>query len=282
VINKNIFGRSMGFGDLTIRTYTGETTLKQVRCVEEVQAFLEYLIELDKISEQNEERKSFKKVLTESTNADKKIFDLENSLRLNANLPGSNTPTIIYHTHWIILLRKILFPSLLIISLILILLFFTANNIPLTNNPFASLLLRMALVASTLWWLYQFFDWRNDQYHISQDQIIDIYRKPFGEEDRKTASLMNIQSIRFERKGILGLLLDFGTVYIRVGDDEFTFDQVPNPADIQNKLFGALEMALVRKKKSELTEQQQRLAGWMDTYHQIKDITKEKTSGNNN
>jgi hypothetical protein len=140
----------------------------------------------------------------------------------------------------------------------------------------------MALVASTLWWLYQFFDWRNDQYHISQDQIIDIYRKPFGEEDRKTASLMNIQSIRFERKGILGLLLDFGTVYIRVGDDEFTFDQVPNPADIQKKLFGALEMALVRKKKSELTEQQQRLAGWMDTYHQIKDITKEKTSGNNN
>jgi hypothetical protein len=128
----------------------------------------------------------------------------------------------------------------------------------------------MILILAFLWWLFQFFDWWNDQYLITRDQIIDIYRRPLGMENRRTAAVSNIQSIRFERRGILGLLLNFGTVYIRVGDEEFTFDNVSNPARVQESLFSVLERSISRLKKSETTQQQQNLAEMIETYHQIK------------
>lgn len=281
---KSILGRSIGFGDLVIRTYTGETILKSVTSVSEVQALLEYLMMLEKTTRRNEEQKSFEKIVNNAVNASNSNLSNKvapSSMSVDPAKNNAYLPRAIYRTHWIILLRKILFPSLLLISLILLMVFFYANRLPLFESSFGFISIGIILIGTFLWWLYKFIDWRNDQYQITQDQIIDIYRKPFGAEDRRTASVLNIQSIRFERKGLLGLLLNFGTVYIRVGDEEFTFDNVPDPARIQEKLFGVLEMSIANLKKSEMTEQQQNMAEWMETYHQVRESKSRGTEINN-
>ena len=283
-IKKSILGRSIGFGDLVIRTYTGETILKSVSSASEVQAYLEYLIVLDKTTRRMEERISFEKILdsrviTNNNNPDTKVAPSSESTGSTGN--DADFTKVIYHTHLIILIRKVLIPSLLLLSLVLLIIFFYANNLLLIESNLGLISVGFVSIGALLWWLYQFFDWRNDQYHITRDQIIDIYRKPFGTEDRRTASVLNIQSIRFERKGFLGLLLNFGTVYIRVGDEEFTFDNVPDPARIQERLFGVLEMSIARVKKSELTEQQQKLAEWMEAYHQVKEKKSRGSEANN-
>ena len=149
--------------------------------------------------------------------------------RLVLSDQNSNLPIIALRTHWIILLKKVLFPSLLITSIILLTSFFAANDLPINGSSLGIILFGLILLSAILWWLYQFFDWWNDRYLVTNDQIIDVYRRPFGTENRRTAPITNIQSIRFERKGILGLLLNFGTVYIRVGDDELTFDNISKP-----------------------------------------------------
>jgi hypothetical protein len=272
-IKKSILGRSIGFGDLVIRTFTGETILKKVVSASEVQTHLEYLMTKGKIFQREEERKSFEKILGSGEFSSSRTSDTMDTQRIESKVSIENNLNFhqsIYHTHWIILFKKILFPTLLLASLILLAVFFNANNLLLFKSSFSFAMVGFLLIGILLWWLYQFIDWRNDQYHITEDQIIDVYRKPFGTEDRRTASVLNIQSIRFERKGLLGLLLNFGTVYIRVGDEEFTFDNVPDPARIQERLFGVLEMAITQVKKSELSEQQQQLADWMESYHQIK------------
>ena len=272
-IMKSFLSRNFGFGDLTIRTFTGETKLKNVPLVSEVQGFLELLNEKDKLSKRLDERKNFQKIVNDTIS-----LEGENSASLNDNtemkdgLEDQNpkSPIIALRTHWIILLSKVLFPSLLMISLILLAIFFAANNMPINNSSLGIIIFGLILISAILWWLFQFFDWWNDQYLITNDQIIDIYRKPFGTENRRTAPITNIQSIRFERKGILGLLLNFGTVYIRVGDDELTFNNISNPSMIQGRLFGILELNISRSKKSEMTQQQQNLAEMIDAYHQIK------------
>ena len=123
---------------------------------------------------------------------------------------------------------------------------------------------------SAVWWLYQFFDWYNDRYIILNDQIFDINKKPFGREERRSASIFNIQSIRFEKSGLAGILFNFGTVYIRIGDEEFTFDQVPNPAEVQRTIYQALQSALSGKKRKELTEQQLRIIDLLEAYEEFK------------
>ena len=60
-------------------------------------------------------------------------------------------------------------------------------------------------------------DWSNDRFEVTNDQIIDIDRKPFGSETRNAAPLEGILGTFYERKGILGNIFNFGTVYITVG-----------------------------------------------------------------
>ena len=273
-IKTSFLSRNFGFGDLIIRTYTGETKLKNVPWASEVQAFLELLVVKDKLSKKLDERKVFEKIVNDTLTTDKNSPDASiDQADENDELEDqyTNSPIIALRTHWIILLKKVLFPSLLIMSIILLASFFAANDLPINGSSIGVILFGFILIAAFLWWLFQFFDWWNDQYLITNDQIIDVYRRPFGTENRSTAPITNIQSIRFERKGILGLLLNFGTVYIRVGDDELTFDNISNPAKIQERLFGVLERSLSRSKKYETTQQQQNLAEMIDAYHQIKE-----------
>ena len=96
-----------------------------------------------------------------------------------------------------------------------------------------------------------------------------MYRKPLGLEDRQAAPIKNIQSIEFKRLGIIGIFLNFGTVFIRVGDKQFMFDHVFNPAEIQRELFERY-MSLIKSEKSAQTDRdRQRMADWMDAYHHI-------------
>jgi len=231
------------------------------------------LVAKDKLSKKLDERKIFEKIVNDTLTADNNSPDSsidQNDVKDEMDDPYSSSPIITLRTHWIILMKKVLFPTLLLASIILLAGFFAANNQPLNDSSFGVILFGLILIAAFLWWLFQFFDWWNDQYLITSDQVIDVYRRPFGTENRRTAPITNIQSIRFERKGILGLLLNFGTVYIRVGDDELTFNNISNPAKIQERLFGVLERSLSRSKKYETTQQQQNLAEMIDAYHQIK------------
>jgi hypothetical protein len=142
---------------------------------------------------------------------------------------------LIYRTHWFILLRKIIIPTVSLLLLIIFLIFVVG-----------------------LWWVYQYVDWANDLYIITEDQIIDIYKKPLGTEQRRTAQIKNILSVEFERIGFIGLIFNFGTVYIRVGEEEFTFDNVFNPSLVQREIFQRLS------EKTRKERQSGRMTQWQD------------------
>ncbi len=139
----------------------------------------------------------------------------------------------------------------------------------LLESQFVFWLLILLITAIGIWWFYQYLDWRNDQYIITPDQLIDVYRKPLGTEDRRAAPLENIQSIRYQRIGIPGLLFNFGTVFVKVGSEDFTFNNVYHPLEVQQTLFAYLERADLIEKRATLAEQQRQMLDWMDTYQQF-------------
>ena len=112
---------------------------------------------------------------------------------------------------------------------------------------------------------------------ITPDQIIDVNKKPLGKEERRAAPLKNVLSIEFERLGIIGLILNFGTVYINVGEATLTFDYVFNPAEVQRELFRRLETWDYADKQEAKKSTEKFVADWISAYHRV--VEEDRKSG---
>jgi hypothetical protein len=117
------------------------------------------------------------------------------------------------------------------------------------------------------WFSYMVMDWSNDKFEVTNDQIIDIDRKPFGTETRNAAPLEGILGTFYERKGILGNLFNFGTVYISVGGSKLAFENVMDPASVQSDIDRRRMARSARKKEGEVAAERDRIAEWLATYH---------------
>lgn len=280
----SFLGRQYSFGDLFIKTFTGSLRLKNVQRVEQTRSYLDYLIEKSRTSKRREEKRDFANYLnqrkggaeggdfhvnTNEPTATGAYIHSTSFIQRLLGLKHTQGDTVIYRTHWLFLVRKTIFPFLISTSLVLLLVYLNSSAARMLESQFLFGLLLLLLAAAGLWWFYQYLDWRNDQYIITSDQLIDINRKPLGREDRRTAPLENIQSIRYQRLGVPGLLFNFGTVYVKVGNEDFTFDNVYHPLEIQQTLFAYLERADLIEKRATLAEQQRQMLDWMDTYQQF-------------
>jgi len=291
---RSFLGRGLNFGDLEIKTFTGSMRLPFVQEIASVQHILTYLTERRKDLREEEEKRAFSTEIRER-------IDIRASVRDTGfeNLPGQSSSqilspdsaskrsdvniapeNIVYRTHWTILFAKIFIPALLLMSHMLLYLFLAANQMEIINGTAFNTIVLINSIILISWNTYRFADWRNDVYIITEDQLIDIDRSPFGMEEKRAAPIKNIQSIRYKRNGFFGLLFNFGTVYTRVGDEEFTFDNVRRPAEVQEALFAAKERFHQREEDAEKHAQRKKAVDWIDSYHQIINEKQENDSNN--
>lgn len=183
--------------------------------------------------------------------------------------------TVIYHKHWFVLLRH---TFLQLAGAFLILASLIAYPILIGPMPaWLIFILFSILMGLALWWLYAYEDWKNDLYQVTPDQIIDVYKKPFGMEDRKAAPLDGILSSEYKRNGVIEMLFNFGTVYISVGGTNFDFEDVADPPIVQQDIVRRMEIRLKKKKESEVSGERERMAEWLAYYHKtIQEIEEER------
>jgi uncharacterized membrane protein YdbT with pleckstrin-like domain len=177
--------------------------------------------------------------------------------------------SVIYRTHWWILIRRLILPMVFLILWVMTLAAAAGGFLGgLDIATFFSIILLGGLVL-WIWFLYRIVDWRNDYYMITPDQIIDVHRRPLGAEEKRTAPLKNIQSIEYFRQGMLGILLNFGSVAIRIGDTDLNFDYVSDPSAVQKDLFERFINLTRREKGKEVRAERDRIADYIDTYHRM-------------
>lgn len=183
--------------------------------------------------------------------------------------------TVTYHKHWFVLAIHT-FPqtgSMLAIIAFLIAYPFLIAPMPL----WLIFILFTVLVGLALWWFYRYEDWKNDLYQVTPDQIIDVYRKPFGMEDRKAAPLDGILSTEYRRNGFIEILFNYGTVYISVGGAHFDFEDVADPPAVQQDIVRRLQVRLAKKKEADTAAERERMAEWLAYYHKtIHEIEEER------
>ena len=182
-----------------------------------------------------------------------------------------------YRKHWFVLLGKALLPLLTLTGGIVLLIAALTWNFTLLPYNLSVFLGALLAIGALIWLVYNYADWRNDIYRLTPEQVIDIDRKPLGRESRRTAPLDKILAVEYERRGLIPMLLNFGTVYIRVSTEVLTFDNVYQPSKVQEDVFRRMQAAAAAARERDIDEERERVARWFSVYHtqtQTQDTTK--------
>jgi membrane protein YdbS with pleckstrin-like domain len=176
---------------------------------------------------------------------------------------------IIYRRNYLILLWELLAPALVLVTGL------TAAALAVYYLDVSGTLFYTALVvfalADLFWFLWRWEDWRNDMFQLTDRDVIDIDRKPFGfGESRKQAPLVNIQNVRAERPGFFATLFDYGDVFIETAgaDSNLVFDRVPRPSLVLSDIFRRLEEIREGQRTKDSEVRRQEYAILLDVYKQ--------------
>jgi hypothetical protein len=185
--------------------------------------------------------------------------------------------TVTWRKHWVFLVRPITLPTVLIVVLTAIaayLLFVDIANWGLILISYG-----VAMVFLLPWWLWVFDDWQNDLYQVTTTRIIDVERLPlYLREERREASLGMIQNISLEIPGILGNVLNYGSVTIETaGAGAFTFDYVKDPRGVQSEIFRRVEAFQSQQRQEEAERRRTELLDWFSVYDQVRNSTASTT-----
>lgn len=282
------------YGTVVVRTFVGQIRMTYVRHPLQAGAMIEEYWNRTKVVARQMDEESIKNTIRKKLGMPKqtppppppppaaptlKESRVHKAWREAFALRQESGGTVTYHKHWVVLLRDT-FPQ--IGAMLLLVAALIAYPVLLGPMPaWLIFILFTALMGLALWWFYGYEDWKNDIYQVTPDQIIDVYKKPFGVEDRKAAPLDGILSSEYRRNGIIEILFNYGTVYISVGGSHFDFEDVADPPTVQQDIVRRLQVRLQKKKEADVAGERERMAEWLAYYHKtMQEIEEERKQAN--
>jgi len=313
-------GRILDYGDVIIRTFVGKIPFSHVTHPEQAQHMIEeywnrtkeHAVGLEKDAMKNAIRKRLglpmpkpkrgfgepvPEVKEDAPPPKRGASSLAFLKFLGANtlkLRYESGENVFYRKHWVVLILDAWVPfagsfGLLILLIIRIIqLAFDPQQFLISfqggfkPDTWASVFF-LSLFPFIAWLAYEIMDWSNDTFQVTNEQIIDIDRKPFGTESRNAAKLESILGTNYVRKGILGNLFNFGTVYITVGGSKLAFEDVIDPATVQSDIDRRRMARSAQQNEAKISGERDRMAEWLATYHKsAQDFYKEEENQKNN
>ncbi len=188
---------------------------------------------------------------------------------------------VIYHKHWFVLIKQAWRPLALTFLMFVIFFWriyalavspelnFIRQNASGGYSPDTLVIVSLLLMLPIGFWLwYEFTDWQNDTFMITNDEIFDIDRKPFGTEEKRSAQIESILSTSYKRTGFIAYLFNYGTVHITVGGTQMAFEDVVDPAAVQADINRRRSARIAKKNEDAGKEDRERFATWIAAYHQ--------------
>jgi len=311
------FGRILDYGHVIVRTWVGKIPFNNVIHPEQAQHMIEEYWNRTKEHATIMEKEAIKNAIRKRLNLpmpkQERGFGEPAPIvkkeapppKPNANWQrilrylGANTlklryetgENVIYRKHWVVLVIGSWIPFAGTLILVLLLFY---RLIQLAIDPNQALIASangfsmdslvvvylLALIPFLGWLIYKVMDWSNDKFEVTNEQIIDIDRKPFGSESRNASQLESILGTYYERRGLLGNIFNFGTVYITVGGSQLAFEDVMDPATVQSDIDRRRMARQARQNEAKIAGERDRMAEWLATYHRTADQFKEEERKN--
>jgi hypothetical protein len=294
-VKKTYWGKVFGFGDLIVFALMGQVKFANISQPEKVKALVDELQRATAVSEQRQEVSNMERLIqlkinppppappapappeTPKPQTSRRAFNLvppEKFFRFA--LREEKDKMITYRQHTVILIARIWLPTLLEISLAGGALYLIVQNLAgrMTFPSIIATVLTWFLLAfmTSLWWLYQYMDWRDDLYQIAPDKLISSNRRPLGEETVMTANIGNILSMDYQRVGIIGLLFNFGNLEINTGSEsKLVFQNILDPSQAQTEISNYLFEMRRKQRMAEQSKEMERYSNWMAAYYRVVD-----------
>ncbi len=152
----------------------------------------------------------------------------------------------LWRKHWVVLLRQAgpPFGILLLWLAIGLLIVNLKTNIMGLSGAALGLPWTLILFCLLFWVWWEYEDYRNDIYIVTDDQIIDIEAKPLWlSMRRREGGLDRVQNVDMAQIGLWQNLLNYGNVDIKTAatDEGYTFLKVSNPRLVQSIVFQKLD-----------------------------------------
>ncbi|MCP4166378.1 MAG: cyclic nucleotide-binding domain-containing protein [Chloroflexi bacterium] len=182
---------------------------------------------------------------------------------------------IIWRKHWLGLLALTIIPFLTTVAAFIIFLVvagITGGGVSGALGASIMFIAVLAFFASLGWMLWNFADWRNDHYIVTDQHIEHLEMRPLWlDEIRKRTSMERVENVAFRRPGPLAFIFDYGDVVTQTAatEGQLIFRYVPNPSIVQQEIFYRMERYQERLKERQSKEIENDLADWIATYHEL-------------
>jgi hypothetical protein len=283
-ISTDVLGRTFGYGDVIIRTYTGRVIFRNVEDPHAMAAMVEEHWQRVRAKKDDADRETLEHIVKHRLEPETDLAEPE-EIEEQVPMPERTAPRpdglarfgfkvrfeekgiITYRKHWAVLLREIGLPSILIMLVVGLLGARLGGLVEVSTVSNFFFFTGAALIPLFSWWIYRYVDWANDIYQITAEQIVDVYKKPLAREMRKVAPLENILGTEVDRKGLLGIMLNYGDVITNIGTEQFTFEGVFDPVGVQQDIVHAQEAFLQRRTDRERSQRRDEMVELLDIYH---------------
>ena len=123
-----------------------------------------------------------------------------------------------------------------------------------------------------LFWLwYQYTDWSNDIYRVTNDRLIDTERSPFGLSTRSIETTLDRgQDVSYVSQGILPNLFNFGDLIIETaGAGRFTFHGIRDPRGAIQEIFRRRDAHRANMAREQAKLERRQFLDWFMEYHRF-------------
>lgn len=289
-IKTSRIGALIGYSDVLVRTYIGDIRFERVEHAKQIGKLIESYWSKGRSVDLDVDAKEIRRALRRKFGRDvDELTDKELSeeaaeiianplvgetsfiewlfadfLKIRYEVGGVTT----YRKHWFVLIKKAFWPVAILAATSMLVVAVVTRNFRNLDAEMTLVMGFFLFISMILWLWYVYLDWKNDMFQLTPNQVIDIDRKPFGKESKRSAPLENILSIEFERKGLLPMIFNYGTVYITIGNTQLTFNDVYNPSSVQQDIFTRMGAHEEEKKQRTTDEERERVAQWFKVYHE--------------
>ncbi|MGI6374440.1 MAG: PH domain-containing protein [Anaerolineae bacterium] len=181
---------------------------------------------------------------------------------------------VVWRKHWLFLVTSVFVPLALVLVLasFTVAFFATGGLFGLAPGGLAGVVTLGLTIVCFGWLAYEYADWGNDQYIVTNERIIDVEQRPFWlSQSTREASLGKIQNVHYVVPNLIASLMRYGDVVVKTaGEGDFTFTHVPRPAEVQNEIFRRMNNYRLLLQEQDIEFQRRELAAWFSVYDDMK------------
>jgi hypothetical protein len=180
---------------------------------------------------------------------------------------------IIWRKHWVVLWRTEIWSTLLLLLAALAFLNWYSHAPPLGTllEDGAWWIWPFILGGLGAWWWWVFEDWRNDEYVLTGNRVIEINRTPFSlNERRRESPLSDFQSTELKIVGPWQKLFRYGTLIVKLPGAQVEFKDIVDPAAAQTEITKRLNAYNAQQAEKEAQARRNELTDWFAAYDEIR------------